>query len=124
MDCPVCKNSMIILELNQVEIDYCASCKGIWLDKGELDLLYNSSDNRTAEKMFHNKSGFNEEVRKCPICKKKMEKVEFENSGIILDRCKNEHGLWFDNGELKSLLSTSSDSNNKMVNLLKEIFGD
>lgn len=124
MNCPVCKNSMIILELNQVEIDYCASCKGIWLDKGELDLLYNSSDNRTAEQMFHYKNGFNEQIRKCPICKKKMEKVEFENSGIILDRCKKEHGLWFDNGELKSLLSTSSDSNNKMVNLLKEIFGD
>ena len=53
-----------------------------------------------------------------------MEKVEFESSGIILDRCTNNHGLWFDNGELKSLLKTSADSNNKMIDLLKEMFGE
>ena len=44
MDCPVCKNEpMIVLELNDVEIDYCLSCKGIWLDTGELELLLESS---------------------------------------------------------------------------------
>jgi len=34
MDCPVCKNAMITLELSEVEIDYCADCGGIWLDAG------------------------------------------------------------------------------------------
>ncbi len=39
MDCPVCKNAMITLELQEVEIDYCIDCGGIWLDAGELELL-------------------------------------------------------------------------------------
>jgi len=39
MDCPVCKNAMITLELQEVEIDYCTDCGGIWLDAGELELL-------------------------------------------------------------------------------------
>ena len=39
MDCPVCKNAMITLELEEVEIDYCTDCGGIWLDSGELELL-------------------------------------------------------------------------------------
>lgn len=39
MNCPVCKNAMIVLELREVEIDYCLVCKGIWLDKGELERL-------------------------------------------------------------------------------------
>ena len=40
MNCPVCKNEpMVVLELRGVEIDYCLKCKGIWLDKGELELL-------------------------------------------------------------------------------------
>ena len=40
MDCPVCKNSaMIVLELDEVEVDYCTECEGIWLDEGELELL-------------------------------------------------------------------------------------
>ena len=40
MDCPVCKESaMVTLELNDVEIDYCMQCEGIWLDAGELEIL-------------------------------------------------------------------------------------
>ena len=40
MDCPVCKQSaMITLELNEVEIDYCMQCEGIWLDAGELGAI-------------------------------------------------------------------------------------
>lgn len=124
MNCPACKNPMIILELYQVEIDYCNSCKGIWLDSGELELIFSNSDQKNISDSFAQKSNHQEAGRRCPICKKKMEKVEFENSGIILDRCTNNHGLWFDNGELKSLLNTSSKSNNKMIELLKEIFGE
>jgi len=124
MNCPACKNSMIILELNQVEIDYCNSCKGIWLDSGELELIFSNSDQKSVSESFISKSDNQEVGRRCPNCKKKMEKVEFENSGIILDRCTNNHGLWFDNGELKSLLKTSFNSNNKMIDLLKEMFGE
>ncbi|MHC4733577.1 MAG: TFIIB-type zinc ribbon-containing protein [Planctomycetota bacterium] len=39
MDCPVCKNAMITLELQEVEIDHCIECGGIWLDSGELEML-------------------------------------------------------------------------------------
>ena len=39
MDCPVCKNAMITLELSDVEVDHCVNCGGIWLDAGELELL-------------------------------------------------------------------------------------
>ena len=124
MNCPACKNPMIILELNQVEIDYCNSCKGIWLDSGELELIFSNSDQKSVGDSFAPKSNHQEVGRRCPNCKKKMEKVEFENSGIILDRCSNNHGLWFDNGELKSLLKTSADSNNKIIDLLKEMFGE
>ena len=124
MNCPSCKNPMIILELNQVEIDYCSLCKGIWLDNGELELIFSSSDRKEISKSFSIKNDFAEEKRKCPNCKKKMEKVEFENTGIIIDRCVNNHGLWFDNGELRSLLKSAEETNNKMIELLKEMFGE
>ena len=39
MDCPACKEAMITLELEEVEIDYCPDCGGIWLDAGELGVL-------------------------------------------------------------------------------------
>lgn len=124
MNCPACKHSMVILELNQVEIDYCSACKGIWLDNGELELIFSNSNQKEISKSFTVKKDFLEAKRRCPICKKKMEKVEFENTGIILDRCTNNHGLWFDSGELKSILKSAEENNNKMIDLLKEMFGE
>ncbi|MEI7833695.1 MAG: zf-TFIIB domain-containing protein [bacterium] len=39
MNCPVCDDRMRPVMRNGVEIDICPSCKGIWLDRGELDKL-------------------------------------------------------------------------------------
>jgi uncharacterized protein len=40
MKCPVCKDvSLAMTERQGVEIDYCPQCRGIWLDRGELDRL-------------------------------------------------------------------------------------
>lgn len=125
MQCPVCKNSMVILELDKVEIDYCPSCKGIWLDSGELELLVESKSNEKMFKQFKAAKNIKEKKYRCPICKKKMDKVEFENSNIMLDKCKNDHGLWFDKGELNSLLGIREvNNNNKILSLLKNVFGD
>ncbi|MCL4278881.1 MAG: zf-TFIIB domain-containing protein, partial [Ignavibacteriaceae bacterium] len=46
MLCPVCNNPMIVLELEQVEVDYCTNCAGVWLDAGELELLLESHEER------------------------------------------------------------------------------
>lgn len=124
MNCPACKNPMIILELNQVEIDYCTVCKGIWLDRGELDLIFSTSEKKEIAKLFSVKNNLDEIKRRCPNCKKKMDKVEFENTGIIIDRCSDDHGVWFDSGELKSILKTAEEQNSKIINMLKEMFGD
>ncbi|WP_270089191.1 TFIIB-type zinc ribbon-containing protein [Sphingobacterium sp. SYP-B4668] len=47
MKCPNCNDTLLMTERHQVEIDYCPSCRGVWLDKGELDKLlqYASSQN-------------------------------------------------------------------------------
>jgi Zn-finger nucleic acid-binding protein len=125
MNCPVCKYSMVILELDKVEIDYCPQCKGIWLDSGELELLMESGNNEKMYKHFIPADNVVEKKYKCPICNKKMSKVEFENSGIIIDKCKKHHGLWFDKGELNSLLTLKDvNHNNKMLIHLKNIFGE
>jgi Zn-finger nucleic acid-binding protein len=124
MNCPACKNPMIILELNQVEIDYCSECKGIWLDNGELELLFSNSDDKTLNESFNLRTEYLEQKRRCPNCKKKMDKVEFDNTGIIIDKCFNNHGLWFDNGELRSLLKSTKEANSKMIEQFKEMFGE
>ena len=40
MKCPTCPDvSLVISERQSVEIDYCPQCRGVWLDRGELDKL-------------------------------------------------------------------------------------
>ncbi|HYD80431.1 MAG TPA: zf-TFIIB domain-containing protein [Paucimonas sp.] len=40
MDCPVCKTvNLVMSERQGIEIDYCPQCRGVWLDRGELDKI-------------------------------------------------------------------------------------
>lgn len=40
MKCPACPDTTLVMSDRQgVEIDYCPACRGIWLDRGELDKL-------------------------------------------------------------------------------------
>ena len=40
MKCPICTNvDLVMTERQGDEIDYCPSCRGIWLDRGELDKI-------------------------------------------------------------------------------------
>jgi len=44
MKCPNCNETLLITERHQVEIDYCPSCRGVWLDRGELDKILAQAD--------------------------------------------------------------------------------
>lgn len=40
MDCPICNSvKLAVTERQGIEIDYCPQCRGIWLDRGELDKI-------------------------------------------------------------------------------------
>lgn len=39
MKCPNDNNNLVMSDRNGVEIDYCPECRGVWLDRGELDKI-------------------------------------------------------------------------------------
>lgn len=39
MKCPVDEETLVMTDRNGVEIDYCPKCRGVWLDRGELDKI-------------------------------------------------------------------------------------
>jgi Zn-finger nucleic acid-binding protein len=41
--CPLCRVSLVMSERQGVEIDYCPQCRGVWLDRGELDKILERS---------------------------------------------------------------------------------
>ena len=45
MKCPVCGDADLVMSERQgVEIDYCPKCRGVWLDRGELDKIIERSE--------------------------------------------------------------------------------
>jgi Zn-finger nucleic acid-binding protein len=43
MKCPNCEELLIMSERQGIEIDYCPKCRGVWLDRGELDKIIERS---------------------------------------------------------------------------------
>jgi len=117
---------MVALELDQIEVDYCVDCGGIWLDSGELELLLEGAEKRDEVLNSLEPDPSNaEEKRRCPICERRMEKVRAgENRDLVIDRCKRNHGVWLDKGELHRVVGMSSTAEeNPIQELLVDMFG-
>ena len=48
MNCPVCNVNLVMSERQGIEIDYCPQCRGVWLDRGELDKIIERSSEDSA----------------------------------------------------------------------------
>ena len=144
MYCPDCREEMIVLEVDKVEVDYCLKCRGIWLDEGELEILLDSVEKAGQFiESFQVAERLPEKKRKCPVCHKKMDKVlinRSESNGknsvldqavsvdeekMIIDSCRRKHGLWFDHGELFRTLDIGGlKGDHKVYQLIKDLFVD
>ena len=48
MQCPVCRVPLAMSDRQGIEIDYCPQCRGVWLDRGELDKIIERSTPQAA----------------------------------------------------------------------------
>jgi Zn-finger nucleic acid-binding protein len=120
---------MIVLELDQVEIDHCTKCGGVWLAAEEMDLLLDGSEGREEiRRRATVVTNSDEKKRRCPICSKKMEKAHISREGketrVLIDRCEKHHGTWLDGGELDAVVKLSSfPEAHKIHVFLRSMFG-
>jgi len=135
MICPACKDVLIVVEYDKIELDQCTQCHGVWFDSGELELLFKSfgldgGDLFAGKLMTGEETKTSEEKRKCPICGHKMlKKAIAEEPEVIVDVCQYGHGLWFDGGEVAHVMkqlaakpSEKQDAPQWVVNFLGEVF--
>lgn len=121
MRCPHCKRPLVTLDFCDIEVDYCYTCGGIWLDNGEIEHLVTGEGEE-----FPSMEAItvNEKKRRCPLCSKAMGKVSMEiGAAVILDRCL-AHGIWTDAGELRKILSVACHEGrrSRLLQLLDEMF--
>lgn len=114
MNCPVCSATLETITYEGIAIETCPSCGGEWLDDGELlqvaetrDELF-SAEERQA---IANATSFvgvpaNEPGRRreCPKCGAMMQQLNYAyDTGVIIDRCTANHGVWLDASELEKV---------------------
>lgn len=88
MKCPLCDEDMARKEINDIEIDYCETCGGVWLNGGELEGLtgLNAKQSR---------------VMKCSDCGNPMSIKRIRD--VEVDFCSACDAVWLDAGELEKL---------------------
>ena len=106
MDCPHCgAEPLVALEFERIEVDYCARCMGVWLNAGELELIYGDAAAARDFLESGNPVPRGEKARRCPECRRRMVKEVSEGPHpVTVDRCARGHGLWLDRGELDTIL--------------------
>ncbi len=122
MNCPICAIEMIAVERSGIELDSCISCRGLWFDGGELELLAEMSGaDLTALDLGASTGAAGR--RRCPRCRKRLD--EIAHGSIRIDRCPGGDGFWFDRGELGSVIErglAASGAFAKMSQFLGEVF--
>jgi Zn-finger nucleic acid-binding protein len=113
LPCPGCKAEMRAVRVGSTSFYECPSCAGSWLTADAFSQLCTSREDRGAMAALVS-AGMTRGVQSvggavryvsCPICKKTMNRQNFgRRSGVIIDVCKG-HGVWFDTGELQSVLA-------------------
>ena len=53
MNCPTCNTALTMSERSGIEIDYCPKCRGVWLDRGELDKIIERSASESESPQKH-----------------------------------------------------------------------
>lgn len=108
LSCPKCKDSLFIVYHEEVEVDTCPGCNGVWVDPfKEMTLLKKRPAGLSVEELRHLRKlyqpmGKVESVRyfPCPVCEQMMSRKNWgTHSGVIVDYCQN-HGTWYDDQEL------------------------
>lgn len=106
MNCPKCNSVMELVRYQEVEIDRCVKCGGLWLDNHESSLLtldWVTGFLDTGDLSIGESQDEIDEIC-CPRCGDRMENYfDLENSQISYEVCVR-HGKFFDAGEFSAWL--------------------
>ena len=123
MKCPKCSSKMEKVKYQNVEVDKCIECKGIWFDAMELEELIKMQGSEiidTNDKKLRKKYN-NIESIKCPKCSMLMiNMVDLDQPHIWYEQCNKCAGIFLDAGEFKDLKeNTIADFFKKINTILK-----
>ena len=106
MQCPKCNGTMEPVMFQDIEVDQCVDCKGLWFDefeKDDLEKLEGAEDIDTGDPDVGRELNKTDRYL-CPKCQGVMiQMVDAHQSHIWFEQCYACRGTFFDAGEFKDL---------------------
>ena len=114
MKCPKCDSSLTTITYEGIRLESCPGCQGEWLDDSELlqvtrarEERFDPQERRAVAEATKVKGVILENVDRdltCPKCGGQTDPINYGgNTGLIIDRCTQCHGIWLDGGELEKI---------------------
>jgi Zn-finger nucleic acid-binding protein len=104
MKCPNCNTDLVQTKRNGIDVEYCQSCKGMWLSRQELEQLedevFDFGDDKKSSLIFSSSAT----TLKCPQCGKLMRRFQYRFYDLEMDFCEDGHGYWLNKDEDKRVL--------------------
>lgn len=109
MECPNKHGQLKKASFHNVNVDYCEKCIGIWFDKNELTYAKDDKDkqlNWVDFDVWRHKEKFEtfKSPKWCPVCRVPFVQINYDDSKVKVDFCKNCNGIWLDRGEFKQIM--------------------
>jgi len=96
MKCPNCDTDLVQTKRNGVDLECCQSCRGMWLNRQELEQLedevFDFGDDKKGSLIFSPTAT----TCKCPQCGKLMKRFQYRAYDLEMDFCEDGHGYWMD----------------------------
>jgi Zn-finger nucleic acid-binding protein len=106
MKCPKCRTATLeSLVVDEVEVDRCSTCDGLWFDRGELGNLLDSKEELLAPLLKGEDEADHDHVHgACPRHRVALMKVlSLRNKEVAVETCPVCQGIWLDGGEFRRI---------------------
>ena len=132
-NCVICKeNELTNVKIGDIEVGYCEKCHGYWFEAGELRKVKDEKLENAKWLDFDLWKDFShlkaiESSKRCPKDNVNLYTLNYSDSDIKIDACKECHGIWVDKGEFEKIINYIKDKSdseilhNYAINYLKEL---
>ena len=109
MKCPKCGSDLVPTIRHKIPVNYCQSCKGMWLESQGLEQLEDEVFDFGEHAKGTLVSGATPTTDKCPECSALLKMFRYRFYDLEMELCEHQHGYWLDD-----------DEDNRVLELMKE----
>ena len=99
MKCPKCNSDLTPTTRHKVGVNFCVSCKGMWVEQQEFkeleDEAFDLDEHAKGTLVFSSMPT----TAKCPECDALLRNFNYRLYDLEIEFCENQHGYWLDEGQ-------------------------